>query len=284
MIEQSRPSELLEKPKPGQSKVYVDASEVLIALALLGALAILVVALASWRISRRAVAPLGEALRVQRSFVADASHELRTPLTVLDARLQLLQRRLDRMEPLGDVLDAAQRDTSMMIEVVIDLLLVAEASVTGGLSEECDLRPAVLTAVASLKVLADDHAVGIHARVDNEARIAISTVSLQRALVVLIDNAIVHSPAGAAVEVVAGVTRGRAVLRVTDQGGGIEGIDRERIFERFARGSTTEGRRGFGIGLALVRDLATRHRGEVLVERSSAAGTTIRLELPLVQR
>ena len=95
--DQSRPTERLEKPNPGETKIYVDAqrgarrarrARACSRSRWSGA--------ASWAISRRAVAPLGTALRMQRAFVADASHELRTPLTVLDTRLQVLSRKLER--------------------------------------------------------------------------------------------------------------------------------------------------------------------------------------------
>jgi signal transduction histidine kinase len=286
IIDQSRPRELLERPKPGQAKIYVDANEVLVALVVLGVLAVVVVGVASWAISRRAVAPLGSALRMQRAFVADASHELRTPLAVLDTRLQVLSRKLERDEPYADTLEAARRDTRIMIEIVTDLLLVADASATeadGGPDAGCDLRPTVLSSVRDLQVLASERGLTIAVSVENEARVGLSQTSLRRALVVLIDNALGHSPEGGTVTVTAGVDRGRAVVRVGDEGDGVRGIEVDQIFERFAHGASTGQRRGFGIGLSLVRDLAVRHGGRVAVESTSDAGTVLRLELPVLR-
>ncbi|MGT2426683.1 sensor histidine kinase [Amnibacterium kyonggiense] len=120
--------------------------------------------------------------------------------------------------------------------------------------------------------------------VANEARVGLSEASLRRALVVLIDNAVAHSPDGSRVQVAAEVERGRAVVRVRDEGGGIVGIDVEQVFERFAHGPDRGRRRGFGIGLSLVRDLAVRHGGRVVVESTSDTGTTMRLELPTARR
>ncbi|MBW4040729.1 MAG: HAMP domain-containing histidine kinase [Acidobacteria bacterium] len=283
ILDQSRPTELLERPKAGETKIYVDANEVVIALVVLGVLAVAVVGTASWVISRRAVAPLGSALRMQRAFVADASHELRTPLTVLDTRLQVLSRKLERDEAYDDTLAAARRDTRIMIDLVTDLLLVAEASAKDvpGADAGCDLRPTVLSAVHDLQVLAAERGLTIVVSVGNEARVGLSETSLRRALVVLIDNALGHSPDGGTVTVTAGVDRGRAVVRVRDDGPGIAGIEVDQIFERFAHGPTTRQRRGFGIGLSLVRDLAVRHGGRVVVESTSESGTVMRLELPV---
>jgi two-component system OmpR family sensor kinase len=285
ILDQSRPTELLERPQPGETKIYVDAHQVLIALVVLGVLAIAVVGVASWVISRRAVAPLGTALRMQRAFVADASHELRTPLTVLDTRLQVLSRKLERDEAYEDTLASVRRDTRIMIDLVTDLLLVAEASATDVERADagCDLRPTVLSSVRDLQVLSAERGLTIEVSVENEARVGLSEPSLRRALVVLIDNALAHSPEGGTVEVLAGVDHGRAVVRVVDQGDGIRGIEVDQIFERFAHGPSTGQRRGFGIGLSLVRDLAVRHGGRVIVESTSGSGTVMRLELPVVR-
>ncbi len=284
VLHQSRPAELLEAPRPGEDKIYVDAHEVLLALVVLGLAAVLVVGFAAWGISRRAVSPLAAALRLQRAFVADASHELRTPLAVLDARVQVLQRRLGRGEPTDDVLAALRRDTGAMIDVVGDLLLLAEtAEAQSDAAEGCDLRPAVEGEVEDLRLLAEERSVRLEAEVAGEARVPLSEVGLRRALVVLIDNAVQHSPPGAPVRVTAGVERGRAVVRVADRGAGIAGVEVERVFDRFAHGAETGERRGFGIGLSLVRDLAQRHGGRVTVESTSGEGTTMRLELPTMQ-
>ncbi|WP_162850668.1 sensor histidine kinase [Amnibacterium kyonggiense] len=284
ILDQSRPSELLERPVPGESKIYIGSTEVLSALVVLGVLAVIVIGFASWGISQRAVEPIGRALRMQRAFVADASHELRTPLAVLDTRVQLLERRLARGEPYQDTLTAVRGDTRTMIEIVTDLLLAAEAEATtisAAKQPETDLRQTLASAVDDLRVLAESRGVRIECRVAVEARVRISDVRLRRALVVLVDNAICHAPEGSAVHVDAGAERGVAVIRVTDAGSGITGVHVERVFERFAHGPDTGRRRGFGIGLSLVRDLARRHGGRVAVESTSDAGTTMRLELPV---
>jgi two-component system, OmpR family, sensor kinase len=287
IIDQSQPSELLEKATPGQDKIYVDVPDVLIALVVLGAFAIVLVGAASWFISRRAVTPLGAALQVQRAFVADASHELRSPLTVLDGRVQVLQRKLDRGESYEATMRALRGDARSMIDLVTDLLLVAEE---GGTSRrmatvhQTDIRAVTDAAIADMQVIADERSISVGSARSVQARVGMSEMSFRRCLVVLIDNAIAHSPDGGRVDVSTTVDRRTVTVRVTDQGPGIQGIDVDQIFERFARAEASEsqaaGRRSFGIGLALVRDLTARHGGRVLVEATSTSGTTMRLELP----
>ena len=74
----------------------------------------------------------------------------------------------------------------------------------------------------------------------------------------------------------------QAVLRVADQGSGIIGIDPARIFDRFARaqGNRRMERTSYGIGLALVREIATGHGGDVRVASTGPDGTVLELRLP----
>jgi K+-sensing histidine kinase KdpD len=113
--------------------------------------------------------------------------------------------------------------------------------------------------------------------------VPLPAVTLVRLVIALVDNAVQHSPAGTSVIVSAGVEEGAAAVRVTDRGSGIHGIAPDAVFERFARSSENGRRRGFGLGLSLVRDVAVGAGGTVSVESTSSAGTTFLLRLPVVR-
>lgn len=263
----------------GGGHLVVDLGETVLLVAILGLVAIALTAWVAWMASRRAVAPLAEALRVQRHFVADASHELRTPLTVLSTRVQTLERRLARGEPVDDVVARLRADTTAMAEVLDDLLLSAEES--EGASGAAPVAPTVRTAASSMEGVAAAAEVRIAIAVIGDAVVALPRVSLSRCVVALVDNAIRHSPPGGVVAVSVAPGKGGAVeIRVGDQGDGIRGIDPERVFERFSHAADGHGHRSFGLGLALVRDVASRAGGTVAVEATSAEGTTLLLRLP----
>lgn len=288
VIRQSTRQELLEKPQPGQEKIYVDAHDLLIALFVVGAIAIVLASVLSWIIARRAVRPLGDALRMQRTFVADASHELRTPLAVLDARVQLVQRSLAAAPEVSDELRRSlaqvRSDTRALIDVVGDLLLAAAG--------EDDRAPADACAVAdstveSLRVLAAENSVVLEvSRPDDAVWVRMPEASLRRCLVALADNAIAYSPSGGTVRVVLTPSVRILTISVQDHGPGVRGIDAERLFDRFAHApqpsATGRGRTSFGIGLALVRELAVRHGGQVELRSTGPGGSVFALALPRV--
>jgi signal transduction histidine kinase len=296
IIDQSQPAELLEPPSPGEQRIYVDSTAVLIALVVVGVVAIAIAGVLSWVVARRAVRPLGDALRMQRSFVADASHELRTPLTVLDARIHVLQRSLVPGDPSTSAVADIRRDTLALVEVVNDLLLAAANEVPDETAPVIDVVVLVEQAMQSMRVLGDPRDVQLDfvrdyqhvGTADRKILSRVSATSIQRCLVALLDNAIVHSPNGSRVTVTLRVSKAAFALVVADQGAGIRGIDPESIFDRFAHStapeySATPQRHGFGIGLSLIRDIAVRNGGRVELSTTSSTGTTFTLTLPLAR-
>ena len=256
-----------------------DLVPLAIVLVIVGVVAL---ALIAWYAARRATIPLADALSVQRAFVADASHELRTPLTTLTSRIQLAQHRLERDGDVASVLEQLRRDADTMNGMLTDLLLAAEAAgeASIGANARSDVAEAVHSAIAVIEpqaaaqnvVLEEDVAAGIVAAVDR--------LALERALIALLDNAVRHSPPAGIVRVSAMLNGQSIEIRVADHGAGINDVDPDRLFDRFAHSDTAGSRRGFGLGLALVRDIAQRFAGTIRIERTSPEGTTFLLTFP----
>jgi signal transduction histidine kinase len=286
VIKQSQPSELLEKPAPGQTKIYVDANDVFLALAVTGAIATVFAGLLSWVIARRAVAPLGQALRIQRSFVADASHELRTPVAILGMRVEVLEQEITRKNDPSTHLAELRQDVHALGEIITDLLLAASPA-EHETNVACLVPDVLEDALRDMRILADR--TGVRLAVDGEEGLtaALPAATLRRCIIVLVDNAITHSPQGGTVEVQTRPARhGMFELQVTDHGDGLVGIDSDRIFDRFAHGPSDDDpvrRTGFGIGLSLLRDIAERYGGRVGVGQARPGSTTFTLTLPLRQ-
>lgn len=252
----------------------------------IGVAAILIAGAMALVVTRRAVAPLVDALARQRRFVADASHELRTPLATLDARVQLLQRSMRPDDPHSPVVAQLRADARSLIAVVDDLLASAAVTAAGDV-DPLAVGPVVDAAAASLRVLASERQVTVHtSKAASDVLVAIPEAALTRALVALIDNAVKHSPDGAMVTVQTTTSRSQVRIAVSDHGEGIRGIDPSQVFDRFAHSDAAvhdDGRTGFGIGLSLVQETATRYGGRAEVTRTSPGGTTMTLTLPRVR-
>ncbi|MEO7015757.1 MAG: HAMP domain-containing sensor histidine kinase [Leifsonia sp.] len=285
VLNQLRPAELQEKPRPGEHKIYIDSTEAMIAFIVVGVLAVAVAGTMSLIITRRAVSPLGRALSIQHTFVQDASHELRTPLAVLDARLQVLQRSLPPDDPSTGLVSELRADTRTLIDVVNDLLLAADEPSSASADPDVPVLPAVERSVGAMRVLAAERGITIALEAEGTPATPVPATSIQRCTTALLDNAVTHAPEGSTVRVRVRSERHRVVIAVADSGPGIIGIDPERIFDRFARAprptaTTSTSRPSFGIGLALVREVAARYGGSVGVTETSPHGTVLELVLP----
>lgn len=290
------PASLFDPVHPHETKIDVGGVDILFAALTIGLIAVVLAGTMSWFATRRAVRPLGDALRIQRTFVSDASHELRTPLAVLDARLQLLQRGLLPDDPSRPIVTDLRRDTRTLIDIVNDLLSTAEPD--EGSAGPVPVIPVVRAAVDSIQMLALAKKVAVLVATPNDGSTAdprpsavatlIPEISLHRCIVALLDNALAFSPAESTITVSISTHHSHVRISVRDEGSGITGIDPGRIFDRFARSSVTtesevRSRTGFGIGLALVRATVERVGGTAAVASSTPRGTEIELVIPLAR-
>jgi len=209
------------------------------------------------------------ALTRQRQFVADASHELRTPLTSVYANLELLAETLEGEE--RDAASGALRSTQRMKRLVTDLLLLARADAYRDVPHApTNLVQVVIDAAAELGPVTEQHELEIDA--DGTATVMGARDDLFRMVLNLLQNAVEHTPPGT-VRAKVREEGDDVVLTVADDGPGIEPAVRDRLFERFVRGTGDRGA-STGLGLAIVKAVVDAHGGEVSVD--DAHGDLIR--------
>jgi len=213
---------------------------------------------------------LEQGFKAQREFTADAAHELRTPLAILRTNVDLIADQ--------EVAKALRQDIDMMSRLVDQLLNFAELeTLVIRASEIADLH-AVCTEVASyMAPLAAKQGKGL-AVPDCPTRVLIhgNAEVLGQAVRNLVENALVHTPSGTAVEIE--VTAEPAIY-VRDEGSGVSEAERELIFRRFWRRDRR--RRGSsGLGLSIVSRIAEAHNATVSVSnrRSGGAEFVIRFD------
>lgn len=223
--------------------------------------------------------------RIERDarFAADVSHELRSPLTTLSTSLSVMQQRRDELSDRNrNALDLIAAELTRFERLVEDLLEMASADAGIAAAE----GQQVLVCELVLNVLGRPEYAGVAADIDSsalDAAVLGDKRRLEQALRNLLDNAVAHA---GGIERVA-VERDGATIRVVidDTGPGVPIADRERVFERFARGPRA-GRRGSGggtgLGLALVREHVTAHDGAVWVTDRPGGGARFVIELPVL--
>jgi signal transduction histidine kinase len=221
----------------------------------------------------RAFASMQERLRRQEqarhAFVATASHELRTPLASLDGTLELLEDDLDPQRL--DIEDARERTTRAreqsrrLSSLASDLLDLSRLDAVAPLrTEPVELGELCRAVAAEFEHRASEREVRIEMRPALGSCWALGDPgAIARIARILLDNAIGVAPKGSSVSVHTTIVGANAEIAVSDSGPGVPEEERERIFERFQRGSAASGRGGFGLGLAIGRELATRMGGSL---------------------
>jgi two-component system sensor histidine kinase TctE len=225
---------------------------------------------------------LEHTITAQRRFVADAAHQLRTPLAAVSLHAERAQRSPDA-ESRNQALRGLQTSVVRAARVTQQLLALArsgpEAAVTRTLSRldltalartvgENWIGPA-LARHMDFGFVAPEHPVMVQGHAG----------LLEELLNNLIDNALRYCPQGASVTVTVS-TSAFPELSVTDDGPGIAESERERIFERFHRGATVDAE-GCGLGLAIVREIATVHGAAVKAEPGrDGCGTSFVVRFP----
>jgi signal transduction histidine kinase len=227
---------------------------------------------------------LGQEEDVRREFVSTASHELRTPLMSLQGRLELLSDELSRAQPdLDDgrrQLTAAREQADRLGRLASDLLDLSRLDTGAPVRQEpVEMAELVRAVAAEFGARADARETPIDLDLQ-PVRATGDPGACARVVRILLDNAVRYSVRGAPVEVGLHAANGHVELRVHDHGPGVPEQDRSRIFDRFARGSRANPEGGFGLGLAIGRELSERMEGGLDVEPGTGSGSTFRLWLP----
>jgi len=193
----------------------------------------------------------------QRDFVANASHQLRTPLTGLQLRIEAAASKT-RSDGATRDLDAAERETRRLSELVSDLLTLAESEEAAGATEEAELGDVSSDAAKRWRDAAEQAGHQLALSDSEPARVRGSEADLAVILDNLIENAIKYSSPKSPIEIGWSLENGAAVLAVSNQGAELAEEELEAAFKRFQRGTGAERGGGTGLGLSIVAALARR--------------------------
>jgi signal transduction histidine kinase len=224
---------------------------------------------------RRAFAREARAVSRERAFLAGVTHELRTPLTAIRVLGETLAEGRGEPREYGTLVARESERLEALVERVLTLTRVEQLPHF----EAVDPGELLRSAVALVRPRAERRATRVESRVapalpecrwDGDA--------VRRALLNLLDNAVVHGREGGRVEARAEASGDEVRLQVADDGPGIRRTDKRRIFGRFERGPTEAP--GTGLGLYLVDEVARAHGGRVDLVTAERRGSTFTLVLP----
>jgi heavy metal sensor kinase len=224
----------------------------------------------------------------QRRFMADASHELRTPVAILRGEAEVTLSKPERSPgEYRETLAILREESQRLAHIIEDLFTLARADAG---QFPLTLRDAYLDELAAetlvrARSLALSKNIALIPTIEANLPIHADEALLGRMLLNLLENAIKYSPPGSTVELACRRKGDSYVLSVSDNGSGIPAELQPRIFERFFRAdkarSRSEGETGgAGLGLSIARWIVEAHRGQLVLTRSDASGSTFTVTLP----
>ena len=215
------------------------------------------------------------------------AHEMRSPLTAIQGSSEVMSRyplNEARRQQLTELIHRESRRLATLVERFLDVerLSAGEMELR---RQSVSLRSLVERTRERAQPLAERKNIQVRAVTSGELETVGDSELLEFALYNLLSNAIKYSPEGSAVEVTvrANADLGMAFLDVSDQGPGIAAADQARIFDRFYRSENAQrsGQPGLGLGLSIVKEIASHHGGTVLLESGPGRGSKFTLALPL---
>jgi two-component system, OmpR family, manganese sensing sensor histidine kinase len=256
-------------------------------LAVLVPLVLATIALAGWILGGKAMQPIHRSYQQLQQFTADASHELRTPIAGIlnHAQVGLMepidpQEQQDRLQTIVGVAES-------MSLLVSQLLFLARhaGTLSPKMMQPIDLVELVQPLVESYGIELQAKQQTLHSDWSEPLPVLAEPDLLRQAVTNLLTNAHRYTPQGGVIEVRLFSSHRWAVLQVKDSGVGIEPADLPRIFDRFYRADRVRSRQtgGFGLGLAIARQVVEAHNGEITVESAPGQGAIFEIKLPSLQ-
>jgi signal transduction histidine kinase len=217
----------------------------------------------------------------EREFVSNAAHELRNPIAGMSGAIEVLRSGAkDDPEARDHFLDRLATDVERVARLTKSLLTLARIEAVGeGEAEVVGVALAVEDAVGTVEAPS-----GVTLELDAEDEDLVAEadpVLLRQVLIGLLTNAFKHTTAPGVVSLRADRDGEQVVIEVSDTGAGIPTEERDRVFERFYRGSGSLEREGFGLGLAIAKRMVDVMGGEITVESEEGKGSTFTVRLPV---
>ena len=273
---------LLQMGKPIDDQMRV-LNQFVSGLLLVGAISILVLGFGSWWMAGRSLHATQNAWDMQQAFVANASHELRTPLTLMRASAEVAQRSTQPNPQQAALMTNIVEEVDHMSQLVDELLLLSRLDAH---QLKLDIRPINVTGLVA-EIQRQFEPLTSSRQVTFLNQTAIGTVQadvtrLRQVLIILLDNALRHTPAGRTISVKSLIEGRNLRITVNDNGEGIAPEHLPHVFDRFyqADNARSKDQKGTGLGLSIAKSLVEIQDGQISITSQPGKGTSISITLP----
>ena len=254
-----------------------------LSLSIAGLGIVIAFAVIGYFLSNWALRPVKEAWESQRQFVADASHELKTPLTVMLANNSILLKHPDStIASQSQWIESSEVEAVRMQGLINEMLELAQVeSRAGAVRERMDFSDLVDGIGLQFESVAFERGCELECRIQEGIEVEGDENRLSKAVSTLVENALKYVDAGGRVDVELTRAGKNAQLAITNTGSVINEEDLPHIFDRFYRTdkARTSGAGGFGLGLAIAREIAREHGGDIACKSDAASGTTFTMTI-----
>ncbi len=257
--------------------------ELMNTMIILGAIVTLLIGLAAWFLAGRTLGPTQQAWEKQQAFVANASHELRAPLTLIHAGVEVALREsesVSQKQVLSDVLS----DSNYMNRLIEELLILSRLD---GQAVDFEIQPINLQQflpkiIRQLEVMAANNGIILKSNIEALSILA-DPMRLEQILLIVVDNAIQHTPNGGVIAISVRSPGKNALITIMDTGTGIPDEHLTRVFDRFyhVRQKIQRRARSSGLGLSIAKELMDAQKGSIKIRNIHPHGTEVELTFPL---
>lgn len=228
-------------------------------------------------VSSRLSDPIEKTWAEQEEFIQNASHELRTPIAIVKANMDVLRGTTSLPKESQQYIDASVEAIDGMNELVNDMLYFATSSSKKGLQmKTTNVSKLVEKTCMSFDSIAIEKTCFIDSDgIDEKLFASVDEKAFNRIMSILLDNACKYSDSGTKITVSAHSEKRHVIIMVNDFGASIKKGDEEIIFDRFYRSDKARLRQGgYGLGLAMAKELVENMNGEISAESEIDKGTT----------
>ena len=261
-------------------------NRLLINLGLINGIILIISGSLSYFLAGITLSPIQQMIEDQKRFISDASHELKTPITGLKSLFEVSLR--DKKITLLDTKKVIQQgieQTDKLKNLSDSLLEISRFDGQKNISiEGLSIKKIIQESISQIQIKADKKNIKIISKLGSQ-KVCGNYQKLVELFIIFLDNAIKYSPDNTKVSILTTSDKKNLLIKIIDQGIGIDQKDLPHIFDRFYQANNSRTKNsdvGYGLGLSIAKQIIDLHHGKIEVKSKLNSGTTFIIHLPLL--